>query len=246
VTCQSWNCAPCWVPSPCGRLSRLRTTTDPPPPPTALRRRWTLPAAGPGWASPQGDPGTVPTFTSNSVGRIGARLCPCSLAASTPQASSRPPHRLRFPASESPPHPGGTMCTAARPRSGRFEPVPELEGFPPPVHSRYTLSASLAGPGPSGSAGPSRRCQGCFPPARRTSTGPAALNFTGLLRQPGGGSFHPPESLAPRGAPHIPEWVERSVISLLSLKRRHRRLTSARTTRSRGSVVRCEYWPRPW
>ena len=86
---------------------------------------------------------------------------------------------------------GGTMCTAARPRSARFEPVPELEGFQPPVHSRYTLSASLAGPGPSGSAGPSRRCQGCFPPDRRTSTGPAALSFTGLLRQPGGGSFHP-------------------------------------------------------
>ena len=45
-----------------------------------------MPATSPGWAGWLGDDGTVPTFTSDSVGRIGARLCPCSLAASTPQA----------------------------------------------------------------------------------------------------------------------------------------------------------------
>ena len=115
--------------------------------------------------------------------------------------SSWPPHRLRFPASESPPRSHGRVCTAARPRSARFEPVPELEGFPPPVHSRCTLSASLAGPGPSGSAGPSRRCQGRFPPDRRTSTGPAALSFKpGCCDSPAVGPSTPPESLAPRGA----------------------------------------------
>ena len=95
----------------------------------------------------------------------------------------------------------GKVCTAARPRSARFEPVPELEGVQPPVHSRCTLSASLAGPGPSGSAGPSRRCQGRFPPDRRTSTGPAALSFKpGCCDSPAVGPSTPPESLAPRGA----------------------------------------------
>jgi hypothetical protein len=39
-----------------------------------------------------------------------------------------------------------------------------LEGVQPLVHS-LRLSISLAGPGPSGSTGPSRRCQGCFPPS---------------------------------------------------------------------------------
>jgi hypothetical protein len=51
LICQSRHCAPCWVPSPCGRLSRPRTTTGPPPRPTAPGRRWTLPPAGPGWAN---------------------------------------------------------------------------------------------------------------------------------------------------------------------------------------------------
>ena len=34
-----------------------------------------------------------------------------------------------------------------------------------PLVPHVHLSVSLAGPGPSGSAGPSRRCQGCFPPS---------------------------------------------------------------------------------
>ena len=54
--------------------------------------------------------------------------------------------------------------TALRPTSARFEPVHRLRGFTPPV-PRVHLSASLAGPGPSGSARPSRRCQDCFPPS---------------------------------------------------------------------------------
>ncbi len=50
-----------------------------------------------------------------------------------------------------------------------------LRGFQPLVpHVR--LSVSLAGPGPSGSTGPSRRCQGCFHPPWR-SPDQAALNF---------------------------------------------------------------------
>ena len=55
-------------------------------------------------------------------------------------------------------------CTAAQPRSARFELVGSLRGVTtlvPHVH----LSVSLAGPEPSGSTSPSRRCRGCFPPS---------------------------------------------------------------------------------
>ena len=53
---------------------------------------------------------------------------------------------------------------AARPRSTRFEPEGRLRSFNarvPCVH----LPISLAAPRLSGSASPSRRCQGCCPPA---------------------------------------------------------------------------------
>ena len=56
------------------------------------------------------------------------------------------------------------MCTAARPASARFEPVYLLRGVTTLV-PRVHLPISLAGPGPSGSADPSRRCRGCFPPS---------------------------------------------------------------------------------
>lgn len=50
-----------------------------------------------------------------------------------------------------------------QPRSARFELVALLRGVQSLVpHVR--LSVLLAGPGPSGSTDPSRRCQGCFPP----------------------------------------------------------------------------------
>jgi len=58
---------------------------------------------------------------------------------------------------------GGARCCPAQicqVRAGGFV----LRGVQPLVpHVR--LSVSLAGPGPSGSAGPSRRCQGCCPPS---------------------------------------------------------------------------------
>ena len=56
------------------------------------------------------------------------------------------------------------VCVAARPRSARFEPLGLLRSvlsLVPHVH----LSVLLAGPGPSDSTGPFRRCQGCCPPS---------------------------------------------------------------------------------
>lgn len=65
-----------------------------------------------------------------------------------------------------------------------------LEGVPPLVPAFVHRPVLLAGPDPSGSAEPSRRCQGCSRPAR-CLPGQAALSFSDLLRQAEGGSFHP-------------------------------------------------------
>ena len=67
--------------------------------------------------------------------------------------------------------------------------------------SHVRLSVSLAGPGPSGSAGPSRRCQGCFPPSP-SSQGSGCpqlhrLAATSQRRCP----FITAGTSAPRGAP---------------------------------------------
>ena len=63
------------------------------------------------------------------------------------------------------PHSRGVRVRAAmRPRSTRFEPLGLLRSVQPLV-PRVRLSVLLAGPGPSGSTGPSRRCQGCCPPS---------------------------------------------------------------------------------
>jgi hypothetical protein len=67
-------------------------------------------------------------------------------------------------------------CAADRPTSARFEPALPLAGVPPLVHYALHRPALLAGPGPSGSADPSRRCQGCSHPAWRLP-GRAALSF---------------------------------------------------------------------
>ena len=61
-----------------------------------------------------------------------------------------------------------------------------VQSLVPHVH----LSVSLAGPGPSGSTGPSRRCRGCFPPSP-ASQDQAAPSFTSPLRRAGREVFHP-------------------------------------------------------
>src|SRR5215471_1021965 len=68
---------------------------------------------------------------------------------------------------------------------------------------RVLLSAMLAGPAPSGSAGTLRLCQGCSRPPRHHPD-QAAPSFTALLRQDGGEGLSPPlEQTAPHGArPH--------------------------------------------
>jgi len=121
------------------------------------------------------------------VDRGGAQLCPCGLATGTPQS---------FPVASLPAIPTGprvavtsTACTAAQPISARLELVDDLRGFQALV-SRVHLSVSLAGPGPSGSAVPSRRCRSCSRPSRRLPAR-AAPSFSRPAATGRGRAFQP-------------------------------------------------------
>ena len=179
-----------WVPSPCSRLSRPRTTTDPPPRLLVISRRRALPAAD--LADRQvGDEQAVPTFTTDrSTGSVPS-FSPAGMSTTTPQSFTVAP---------------GTNSTEALPpgcKGVRRTAIPAihqvssrsnaLEGVPPLVPSFVRLSVLLAGPGLSGGAIPSRRCRGCSHLPSRLR-GQAASSFSGLLRQATGGALPPTRS----------------------------------------------------
>src|SRR4051794_23710251 len=97
------------------------------------------------------------------VDGVGAQLCPCGIATSTPQTflvaslpATSPGTGVARPITIT----IGWACTALRPTSARLEPVYLLRGFytlVPHVH----LSVSLGRPKSSGSTDSSCRCQGC-------------------------------------------------------------------------------------
>jgi hypothetical protein len=134
------------------------------------------------------------------VDERAAQLYPDSLATPTPQAFNVASPHAHVPGGEAPPTPklGGAYCKPAQIRQvGAGGRVTGRQTLVPLVR-RLVL---LAGPTPSGSAGASRRCQGCSRPPVRLH-GQAALGFTALLRQTGGGVLSPPPGMmAPRGAP---------------------------------------------
>jgi hypothetical protein len=155
-----------------GLLRRLRHARTPPADGGPARRRA-------GRTAGRAASGRFPR--SSCAGRQGgAQLFPGSLATGTPQA---------FPVASSvakavtlgvaAPHAAHRCpaCAADRPTSARFEPALPLAGVPPLVHCALHRPALLAGPGPSGSADPSRRCQGCSHPAWRLP-GRATLSFS--------------------------------------------------------------------
>jgi hypothetical protein len=123
------------------------------------------------------------------LGRMGVQLFPCGLATATPQAftvASWSAHRNRRP--------------SCLPNAGRYAP---LAGPYPPDWSRFLdeggsttgslslhLSTSLDGPRLSGSANPSRRCQGCLPPDPSTSWVRLPSASTGCCDSPKAVSFH--------------------------------------------------------
>jgi hypothetical protein len=110
-----------------------------------------------------------------------------------------PPHRHSEPASES--TTSWWSCTADRPTSTRLEPAARLRSFTRWFKLRLHLPVSLAGPGLSGGANPSRRCRGCSHPHLRPQAR-AAPSFqwpaaTGQRWSP----FTSTRYMAPRGAP---------------------------------------------
>ena len=117
----------------------------------------------------------------------------------SPPPTSPGPGVARHPRRACAPHPGPYP-----PDLSRCHLLRGVTTLVPHVH----LPVSLAGPGPSGSAGPSRRCQGCSHPPRRLPV-QAALSFTGLLRQASDGGLSPPSGK------HSASWRTKSQIQAL-------------------------------
>jgi hypothetical protein len=160
------------------------------------RRRACPPAAWP--ACQEGEQGWFPRSPHDRSSSEVPNWCPGSIATPTPQT---------FSVASSPANLTG--CGVAHPAGRALHPDPYPPGSGPVLRLRSVVAGSLllhllvslAGPGPSGSADPSRRCQGCSHPHPRPRAR-AAPSFTRLLRQPSGGVASPPLGhLAPRGAP---------------------------------------------
>ena len=117
----------CWPPSPCARLSRARTTTEPPPHPVPSADDVPIPAAqvAPGQRDRRG---TVPVFTANRSISLASSFAPAASPQLRRRHSPWPPHRHAKSASESAIC-TRQPCTATRPLSTRFEPVPRLRSF---------------------------------------------------------------------------------------------------------------------
>jgi hypothetical protein len=150
------------------------------------RRRACPPAAWP--ASREGEQGWFPRSPDDRSSSEVPNWCPGSIATPTPQT---------FSVASSPANLTGNGV--AHPAGRALHPGPYPPGLGPVLRLRSVVAGSpllhlpdsLAGPGPSGSAVPSRRCQGCSHPHPRPRAR-AAPSFTGLLRQPSGGVLSPP------------------------------------------------------
>ena len=145
-------------------------------PPPGYQQTACLPAATLEWAAVRG-PGGGSHVHHRPVDGGGVQLFPCSIATTTPQAFTVASRKgLPHPARESPVASVPRACAAARPPIHQVGAGGPLEGVPPLVSALVHLPVSLAGPGPSGGAGPSRRCQSCSHPAP-CLRGQAALSF---------------------------------------------------------------------
>ena len=123
------------------------------------------PSPRPAQCRPVREPvGWFPRSVSNRSTGSAPNYAPATSPRLRRRHSPWPPDRRHQPTEESP-HTtiAVSVCAATRPQSARFEPLGLLRSFRTLVpHVR--LSVLLAGPGPSGSTDPSRRCQGCYPP----------------------------------------------------------------------------------
>ena len=173
------------APSPCARLSRARTTTGTPPRPATNSGRRACPPPEGG----EGYDGSLPTFTTTRSTRSVPSYTPAASPGVRRSPSPRPPHR---------PLQTG-YGVARRHRDGRAL----LTGPDPPGWSRHVAyGASNAGSSrtparlacrtrPVWQYRPVPALSGCSHPCVRLH-GQAALSFTGLLRQVGGGALPSP------------------------------------------------------
>ena len=181
----------CWPPSPCGRLSRPRTTTGPPPRPVpsaddvpALPACWPHAAR----AAPAGS--HVHRKADRRVRRPALPLRHRHGYAAGIHHGL--PAGVHMPAREFPATRRQRVRTAPSPYPPDLSwwAVKGRQALVPLVH----LPVSLAGPAPSGSTSTFRHCQGCSRPPRRLPD-QAALSFTRPLRRPGGKGLSPPLDL---------------------------------------------------
>ena len=136
----------------------------------------------------RGPPGWFPRSLSNRSTGSAPSYAPAASPRLRRRPSPWPPGRRHHTGRGVPRTPAVRVRAATQPRSARFELVGLLRGVQPLVPHVH-LSVLLAGPGPSGSAGPSRRCQGCCPPSPSSPgsgcpqlqparcDGPAAVSF---------------------------------------------------------------------
>ena len=132
-----------------------------------------------------------------SIDQSGTQLCPGSIATATPQTftvASPPTRQVGFEVDP----PAGRSCTAPRPLSTRFEPVPRLRSFTtgssrmPSDPARRTRSVWQSRIVPALSA-----LLPALPDVSRVGLRSAP---TRLLRQPGEEVLHLPRLPAPHGA----------------------------------------------
>jgi hypothetical protein len=144
------------------------------------------PTAGPARTSALGAHGRASRDGSrvhcDSLGEGGAQLCPCGIATATPQPFTMASRQTSIsPPGSSPSRNEGNGCAplpALIRQVGAGKPLRDVMTLVP----RVLLSATLAGPAPSGSTDTSRLCRGCSHPPRRFP-GQAAPSFAALLRQ---------------------------------------------------------------
>jgi len=157
----------------------------------------------------------VPVFTGNRSTGLASSFAPAASPRLRRRPSPWPPHRHAKPATESATH-TGWPCTAPRPISTRFEPVPRLRSFTTDSSSYTVRSRS---PDPARLAVPDR--PGFVSAASRP---PRRLPEQTAL------SSHPAAATARRGGlapPSIPSASRRTGASWRTFKLSQHRMTGA-------------------
>ena len=149
----------------------------------------------PGWG---GTREMVPVFTVNRSTGEAPSYAPATSPWLRRSLSPRPPDRRYQPVPEFPAEAGAHRSPAHIRQIWSWCSL--LRGVQPLV-PRVHLPVLLAGPDPSGSAGPSRRCQGCLPPSPATPGSGCPHLRKARCDGPTVGPFTPPGYMAPRGAP---------------------------------------------